>query len=49
MSPCDSGLVCSSKGALKNICLKGNGQKCGSNNECVNFVACIQSTCKCQV
>ena len=48
-SQCDVGLVCSSKGGLKNICLKDYGQLCGSSNECINLLGCIESYCSCPV
>ena len=46
---CQTGLFCSSRGALKKICLKGEYGTCGANNECVNLLPCINGMCLCPV
>ncbi len=48
-SQCLSGLICGLNGAVKNICLKTFGEKCGSINECVNQVGCFNGVCGCNV
>lgn len=46
---CQSGLVCSTEGALKNICLKDIGGTCGADDECINLLPCLYGICTCFV
>jgi hypothetical protein len=45
---CQSGLVCSSIGAIQNVCLFDQGGKCASNNDCANTLYCNNGLCGCQ-
>ena len=46
---CKGDLLCSSRGALKNVCLKGEYGTCGANNDCVNLLPCLAGICLCPV
>jgi hypothetical protein len=46
---CDQGLVCSSRGEVKNVCLLDYTHFCSQDNECANYLKCIKGVCSCQV
>ena len=43
-----SRLVCSSVGALQNLCLYDQGGQCATNNDCANTLTCNKGYCGCQ-
>ena len=46
---CSGGLICSTQGNMKNMCLKGQNGTCSSNNECANNLGCFDGICGCDV
>ena len=47
-SQCLNGLICSSIGKQKNLCLKDKNSKCTSSNECTNNIPCRSGICQCK-